>query len=104
MQSASSESPDVLLFGHAAAARPLADTDNDKLGGLDRIDTDLAVEPPQINHLLRVGLTIALDIEGFLRSLPEQFALFPLRIEEGGDVAADTAPEVVVVRLKDDPL
>src|SRR5579862_4346185 len=91
-------------LSQAAAAGPLPDADDHKLRRLHRVHPDLHIQAAKVDHLLRVGLSVALHIERLLRHHAKELALLPLGEEERGNIAPDTAPEVLVVRLEDHPL
>src|SRR6476620_11195735 len=86
------------LFGNqAGAAGELRQLEDHELGRFDRGDADLANDLARVDALGRVGLTVALDVEGLVRGEPEQRALAPLVDQERADGAADLRPQGVVV-------
>src|SRR5467141_1358151 len=82
----------------------LADAEDDELRRLHRSDADLADHLAGVDHLRRVGLGVALDVERLLRSLAHQRARVVDAQQEGGDVPGDPLPERLVVGLEDHPL
>ena len=59
---------------------------------------------PRLADLGRVGLGVALDVEGLLGRGAEERARAPDVGQKGGDVARDLGPQVGRVGLEDDPL
>src|SRR6185437_3918314 len=82
----------------------LADAEDDELRGLDRRDADLDDHLAGVDHVGRVGLLVALDVEGLVGRRAEQRTLAPRPGEEArhGDAQAD--PEALVVGLEHGPL
>src|SRR6266496_1104668 len=92
------------LVDQAGAAGELGQAEHHELGRLDRRHADLADDLARVDALGRVGLLVALHVEGLGGGEPEQGALAPLVDQEGGDGAADLGPQGVVVRLEHHPL
>src|SRR5512143_742813 len=87
-----------------AAAGPLAEAEDDELGGLHWRQADLDNQLAAVPHVRRVELLVALDVVGFLRCPPEQSPVAPDASQERSDIASDPRPEVGIVRLEHDPL
>src|SRR5262245_36903069 len=64
------------------ACGELADTEDHELGRLDRADPDLDHDLARFDHVLRVGVGVALDEERLAGGGPEQRALAPRAGEE----------------------
>src|SRR4249919_2074993 len=62
----------LLLAHKAGAAGHLRQAEDDELGRLDRGDADLAQDLAVVDRLGRVGLPVALDVEGLVRREPEE--------------------------------
>src|SRR5262245_50055846 len=92
------------LFFSAAAARPLADAEDDKLGGLDRCQADLNNQLSGVAHFAWVKLGVAFYKERFFRRRAKQRAIAPHAREECNNRALDPLPQLEVVWLKHDPL
>src|SRR5262249_28266296 len=86
------------------AGGELADAEDHELGRLDRADPDLDHDLACLDHVLRIGLRVALDEERLAGGGPEQRALAPGAGEEVRRGDAQRAPEPVVVGLEDGPL
>src|SRR3954453_23110122 len=88
----------------AAATRELAQAEDHELGRLHRSDADLADNLPGLDHVGRVGLGVALDEEGLLRSGAEQRPRPPGPGQEAGRRVAQLQPQELVVGLEHAPL
>src|SRR6476660_1794367 len=88
----------------ATATRELAEAEDHELGRLDRRDAGLATDLSGLYHLGRVGLLVALDIEGLRRRGSEQRAGPPDAHEEVRRGDLQLHPQPLVVGLKDAPL
>src|SRR3954454_19653514 len=72
--------------------RPLADAEDDELGGAERRDADGADEPPVVEVVLRHRRAVAAHEESLVRLVAEERARLPLVEEEVLDGATDVAP------------
>src|SRR3954470_1387284 len=99
------EAPASRSFLLGAAARGhLADTEDDEFCRLHRRQTDLDDQMTDVHDLRRIGLLVALDVEGLLRRLAHEGAVAPHEGEEARDGAVDPLPELLIVGLEHDPL
>src|SRR3954468_13902189 len=95
----------LFLLGYqTGSARVLREAEDHELSGFHWCDTDLADHLAGVDALARVGLVVALDVEGFVRCQPEQRTLAPLVDEECADRPAQLGPQRVVVRFEDGPV
>src|SRR5581483_5683640 len=92
------------LLAELGATRVLADAEYDELGRLHRSDADLTRDDAGVHRFGRVRLGVALDVEGLFGCCAEERAVAPDVEQEAGDRAIDARPQVLVVRLEDDPL
>src|SRR6266508_3214155 len=92
------------LAAGALAGGDLADVEDDELRWADRRQPDLDDDLTGLDHLLRVCLRVALDVERLVRRHAEERAVPPDAGEEGRRVAAELRPQDDVVRLEDRPL
>src|SRR5262249_39731062 len=84
--------------------RPLADAEDDELGGLCRCDADQADQPAVIQIALAHRRAVAADEIGFLRLRTHQRAAAPGLVEETLDRQPYLQPQLLVVRLEHRPL
>src|SRR5260370_41467146 len=90
--------PSCLARG--AAARLLADDDQDRFGRLDRVEVDLDGEIAEIDLVRGVVLRVALDAEHLVRRVGAEGPTPPQAEQERGDhVEFDASPQLVCVRL-----
>ena len=83
---------------------PLADADDDELGGADGCDADEADEASVIEVALGHGGAVALNEECFFGLGAHEGSALPLVVEEVGDGVADIGPELFAVGFEDGPL
>ena len=83
---------------------PLADPENDKLGGLHHCHADFGNHLPQLTHLQRICLVVTLDEKRLLGRIAEQRTVAPHGGKKGAHIATDLGSQAGVVRLKNHPL
>src|SRR5215471_7148798 len=83
---------------------PLADSEDDKLGGLGRRHPDEADEPAVVQVVLRHGRRVAPDVIRLFGLAAEQRAGLPLAEQEAFDGVPDRVPQGWPVDLENDPL
>src|SRR2546423_3019503 len=91
-------------LGGGRAALPLADSEDDELGRLDRGHADVHHELALVDRARWVVGLVAEDEERLVRRCPHERALHPQAAQERGDGTADARPQVGVVGLEDHPL
>src|SRR5262249_16286425 len=85
------------LLLDASARSHLADAEDDEFRGLHRREADLDGQLAGVDDLGRVGLLVALDVEGLLRRDAHERPVAPQEREERRDRALDALPQPVVV-------
>src|SRR5437868_13636321 len=83
---------------------PLADAEDDELGGTKRRDADETDETPVVEIILRHRRAVAAHEVRLVGLVTQERSLLPLVQEEVFDCAADVAPKLRAVRLEDGPL
>ena len=83
---------------------PLADLENDELGGLDQCDADEADEAALVDVVLGHGGAVAANEEGVFGLGAQQCAVDPFGVEEVGDGGAECGPERLAVGFEEGPL
>src|SRR6185369_10981744 len=71
---------------------------------LHRGQADLDDQLTDVDDLRRIGLLVALDVEGLLRRFAHERAVAPHERQEARDGAVDALPQLLIVGLEDDPL
>src|SRR5512143_1346523 len=92
------------LLLDATTAGHLADAEDDEFRGLHRRETELDNQLTGVDDLGRVGLVVALDVEGLLRAGAHERAVTPEERQERRDRPLHALPEAMVVGLEHDPL
>src|SRR5437899_12883844 len=86
------------------AGGQLGKSEDDELSGFDGSNADFTDNLPRLDDLRRVGLVVALDVEGFSGTRAKQSAIKPDAVQERSDGSLHPLPEVAVVRLEHHPL
>src|SRR5688500_15542011 len=87
-----------------AAARILAESEDDELGRLHWRHPHLDDQLAAVAHIGRIRFGVALDEVRLLRRQAKEHSVAPYPREERADVARHAGPEPRIVRLEDDPL
>src|SRR5690349_23974068 len=90
--------------GLCAATGPLAQAEDNELGGLHGRKANVDEQLAAVAHIRRIQLLVAFHEEGFLRCPAKEHAIAPRARQERLDVTLDARPQIGIIWLEDNPL